>query len=240
MIKHKDDAVDPHWDIDKHDGSAITGRTLDEIAAQLPPKKEAEPMRPAELPGAKKAAMPARVAPMLATLLDKPFSDPEWLFEIKWDGVRCLAFLDDGKLTLRARSESDITKSYPELASLPEMVHASRAILDGEIVSLDERGVSSFERLQQRMHVRAPSPALVAQTPATYYVFDLLYCDGYDLRGAPLSARKELLRRLLRPGGPVRFSDHFPEKDANFRPRPPEPPRRHHRQARRQPLHQHT
>jgi bifunctional non-homologous end joining protein LigD len=215
LIKHKDDAVDAHWNIDEHDGSALTGRTLDEIAAQLPPRKQAEPMRPAELDGAKKAAMPARISPMLATLIEKPFSDPEWLFEIKWDGVRCLAFLDDGKLTLRARSESDITARYPELASLPQMLHARRAILDGEIVSLDERGVSSFERLQQRMHVRAPSAALVSQIPATYYVFDLLYCDGYDLRDAPLAARKELLRRVLRsggrPGGPVRFSDHQPE-----------------------------
>ena len=149
---------------------------------------------------------------MLATLIEKPFSDPDWLFEIKWDGVRCLAYLDDGKVTLRARSDSDITARYPELANLPELLHARRAILDGEIVSLDERGISSFERLQQRMHVRAPSAALVSQTPATYYVFDLLYCDGYDLRDAPLSARKELLRRLLRPNTTVRFSDHQLEK----------------------------
>jgi bifunctional non-homologous end joining protein LigD len=212
LIKHKDEAVDPRWDIDEHDGSAITGRTLDEIAAQLPPKKDPEPMRPGELTGAKKAAMPARISPMLATLIEKPFSDPEWLFEIKWDGVRCLAFLDDGKLLLRARSESNITARYPELAVLPGMIHARRAILDGEIVTLDERGISSFERLQQRMHVRTPSAALVAQVPAIYYVFDLLYCDGYDLRDSPLSSRKELLRRLLRPGGPLRFSDHQPEK----------------------------
>lgn len=211
LIKHKDETVDPRWNIEEHDGSALTGRTLDEIAAQLPPRKQAQPMHPAELPGARKAAMPARISPMLATLIEKPFSDPEWLFEIKWDGVRCLAFLNDGKLTLRARSDSNITARYPELAALPEWLHARRAILDGEIVSLDEHGVSSFERLQQRMHVRTPSPALVSQTPATYYVFDLLYCDGYDLREAPLSARKELLRRLLRPGGPVRFSDHQPE-----------------------------
>ena len=212
LIKHKDDAADPRWNIDDHDGSAITGRTLDEIAQQLLPKKQAAPMRPAELQGAKKAAMPARVAPMLATLIDRPFSDPEWLFEIKWDGVRALAWISDGKLTLRARSENDITRQYPELAVLPEALHARRAILDGEIVSLDERGHSNFERLQQRMHVRAPAPQLVSQVPATYYVFDLLYCDGYDVRDAPLSARKELLRRLLRPGGPVRFSDHQIEK----------------------------
>ena len=158
--------------------------------------------------------MPACVCePMLATLIDKPFSDPEWLFEIKWDGVRALAWVDDGKLTLRARSENDITRQYPELAVLPEALHARRAILDGEIVSLDERGHSNFERLQQRMHVpQRRHPGSFQQVPATYYIFDLLYCDGYDLRDAPLSARKELLRRLLRSGGPVRFADHQLEK----------------------------
>jgi bifunctional non-homologous end joining protein LigD len=212
LIKHKDEAADSRWDIEKHDGSAVTGRTLEEIADQLAPKKQPEPMRPEEVQGAKKAAMPSRVEPMLATLIDKPFSDPDWLFEIKWDGVRALALLRDGKLTLRARSENDITRAYPELATLPDAVHARRAILDGEIVALDERGHSNFERLQQRMHVRAPSSRLVSDVPVTYYVFDLLYCDGYDLRDAPLLARKELLRRLLRPSGAVRFSDHQMEK----------------------------
>jgi bifunctional non-homologous end joining protein LigD len=208
LIKHHDHAADAHWNIEAHDGSALTGRTLQEIAAELPPKRDAAPLRPAELPGAKKAALSARVAPMLATLIERPFSDPNWLFEIKWDGVRALAWITDGNLALRARSGNDITRQYPELASLPQWLHARRAILDGEIVALDERGHSNFERLQQRMHVRAPAAKLVSDIPVTYYVFDLLYCDGYDLRDAPLLARKELLRRLLRPDGPVRFSDH--------------------------------
>ena len=212
LIKHKDELADPRWNIEAHDGSVLTGRTLEEIAAEHPPRKEPQPLRPAELQGARKAAMPARVAPMLATLIERPFSDPDWIFEIKWDGVRALAWIHDRKLTLRARSENDITRQYPELAALPEMLHARRAILDGEIVALDERGHSHFERLQQRMHVRVPAAQLVSQTPVTYYVFDLLYCDGYDLRDAPLAARKELLRRLLRPGGPVRFSDHQPRQ----------------------------
>jgi bifunctional non-homologous end joining protein LigD len=208
LIKHKDDAADPRWDIDEHDGSVLTGRTLEEIAAQLPPKRQANPMRPEDLQDARNVAMPSRVTPTLATLVDRPFSDPEWLFEIKWDGVRALAWIADGEVTLRARSGADVTSHYPELAPLPEWIHARRAILDGEIVALDERGHSDFERLQQRMHVRAPAANLVAQVPVTYYVFDLLYCDGYDLRDAPLLARKELLRTLLRPSAHVRFSDH--------------------------------
>jgi bifunctional non-homologous end joining protein LigD len=212
LIKHKDDFIDPSWDIEAHDGSALTGRTLEEIAASAPPKREAAPLQPSEIEGAKKTAMPSQVKPMLATLIDRPFSDPDWLFEIKWDGVRTLAYITDGKLMLLARSGSDVTRQYPELTALPDALHARRAILDGEIVALDERGYSSFERLQQRMHVRSPAPGLVAQVPATYYAFDLLYCDGYDLRGAALADRKELLRGLLRSGGPARFSDHQREK----------------------------
>jgi bifunctional non-homologous end joining protein LigD len=208
MIKHDDPAADPVWNIDEHDGSVLTGRTLDEIAEELPPKREASPMRPAELHGARKKEMPPRLEPMLATLIEHPFSDPSWLFEIKWDGVRALAWVADGKLTLRSRKGNDVTQTYPDLASLPKFLNARRAILDGEIVILNDRGRSDFERLQERMHVRAPSAKLLADAPVTYYLFDLLYCDGYDLREAPLAERKELLRRLLRPHDHIRFSDH--------------------------------
>src|SRR5437588_10068648 len=101
LIKHKDAAEDPKWNIDEHDGSVLTGRTIEEIAGQAPPKRSPIPIRPAEMQGARKAAMPTRVEPMLATLADHAFSDPNWLFEIKWDGVRALAGIDDGAGTLR-------------------------------------------------------------------------------------------------------------------------------------------
>src|SRR5258706_7702646 len=84
MIKHKDAAEDSCWNIDKHDGSAVTGRTLEEIKEELPPKRRPIPIHPAELQGTRKGAMPSRVEPMLATLAEHPFSDPNWLFEIKW------------------------------------------------------------------------------------------------------------------------------------------------------------
>src|SRR5579862_5174207 len=104
LIKHKDAAVDPAWNVDDHDGSAITGRKLEEIAEELPPKHEAYATSPEQLEGARKSAMPSRVAPMLATLLEQPFSDADWLFEIKWDGERALAWIADGKATLRSRT----------------------------------------------------------------------------------------------------------------------------------------
>src|SRR6266571_9297546 len=208
MIKHKDAAEDPAWNIDGHDGSVVTGRTLEEIAEELPPRRGASPIQPAELDGARKSAMPSRVEPMLATLAEHPFSDPTWLFEIKWDGVRAQARIVNGTLALRSRTGVDITKRYPELASLPEAFAARQAIVDGEIVALDARGHSNFERLQERMHVRVPSENLVSQMPVVYLAFDLLYCDGYDLREAPLLERKQLLQRLLHASERFRYSDH--------------------------------
>src|SRR5216683_94152 len=208
LIKHKDAAEDPKWNIDEHDGSVLTGRTIEEIKEELPPKRQAIPIHPSELQGARKAAMPSRVEPMLATLADHPFSDPNWLFEIKWDGVRALARIENGDLALRSRNAIDIAQRYPELASLPDALAARQAILEGEIVALDAHGHSNFERLQERMHVRAPSENLVAQIPVVYFAFDLLYCDGYDLRKTPLLDRKQLLQRMLHTSERFRYSAH--------------------------------
>src|SRR3981189_2154329 len=208
MIKHKAAPEDSSWNVDEHDGSALTGRTLEEIKEELPPKRRATPIHATELQGARKGAMPSRVEPMLATLTDRPFSDPNWLFEIKWDGVRALARIENGALTLRSRTGVDIAKRYPELASLPDALAARQAILDGEIVALDAQGHSDFERLQERMHVRAPSNNLVAQIPVVYFAFDLLYCDGYDLRETPLLDRKQLLQRLVYTSERFRYADH--------------------------------
>jgi bifunctional non-homologous end joining protein LigD len=208
MIKHKDAAEDSAWNIDGHDGSVLTGRTIEEIKEELPPKRRAIPIQPSEVQGVRKSAMPSRVEPMLATLAERPFSDAHWLFEIKWDGVRALARIENGVLTLRSRNGIDITKRYPEMASLPGALAAHEAILDGEMVALDAQGRGDFGRLQERMHVRAPGEHLAAQIPAVYFAFDLLYCDGYDLREAPLLERKQLLQRLLYPTERIRYADH--------------------------------
>jgi len=208
MIKHKDSVEDPAWNIDQHDGSVLTGRTIEEIKEELPPKRQPIPIQAAEVQGARKTAMPSRLGPMLATIGEGPFSDPNWLFEIKWDGVRALAWIAGASLTLRSRNGQDITSRYPELATLPEALAVREAILDGEIVALDTRGHSNFELLQERMHVRAPSEHLVAQVPVVYHAFDLIYCDGYDLRQAPILERKQLLERVFYASERFRYSDH--------------------------------
>src|SRR5258708_3982929 len=186
MIKHKDAAEDSSWNIDEHDGSALTGRTIEEIKEELPPKRRPTLIQASELQGGRKGAMPSRLEPMLATLADHPFSDPNWLFEIKWDGVRALARIENGALALRSRNSIDITQRYPELATLPDALAARQAIIDGEIVALDAQGHSSFERLQERMHVRAPSESLAPQLPAVYFAFDLLYSNRSYLPAPPL------------------------------------------------------
>ncbi len=181
-------------------------RTLEKTQREA---EEAGAVDPASLPGAAKAEMPKTVRPMLATPVQEPQDSPDWLFEIKWDGVRAVAFLENGRVRLQSRNLRDITAHYPDLAKLPECFRARRAVVDGEMVTLDAQGRSSFERLQQRMNT-VPDARLVEQFPAVYYAFDLLYLDGYDLRRVPLEKRKEALRRILLPSAEalVRFSDH--------------------------------
>jgi len=163
------------------------------------------------LDGARKAPISSELSVALAQLSDKPFSNPDWLFEIKWDGERSLAFIQDGEVELRARSGRNITAEYPELKQVVKQFNARKAILDGEVVVLDEEGRSDFTRIQPRFGVSNPPLSLQQKSPVTYYVFDLLYCDGYDLRNVALEMRKELLRELLRPSANVRYSDHVVE-----------------------------
>ena len=161
--------------------------------------------------GAREAAMPHVIHPMLATLVDKPFSDPEWLFETKWDGVRAICFIKNGKARFVSRNQNELTAQYPELANIVDAVGSQRAILDGEIVALDEKGVSRFQLLQPRLGRKHSSEIarLAAKNPIAYYVFDLLYLDGFDLSRCQLIDRKELLEKTLKSSKNVRFSDHI-------------------------------
>jgi bifunctional non-homologous end joining protein LigD len=168
------------------------------------------PTNPAKLTNARKAVMPQEpIRPALATLSQEPPTDEAtWLYEIKFDGIRTLAYIDGAKTKLFARSGRDISREYPELAALAKQVRAKRAILDGEIVVLDRDGRSNFQRLQARFGVQNPPRELQQQAPPTYYLFDLLYCDGYDLRRTPLIERKKLLTEIVRVTDDVRISEH--------------------------------
>lgn len=164
-----------------------------------------------DLPGAVKREMPTAIYPMLANIAEKPFDDQNWLFEIKWDGYRAVSFIQNGKVRLVSRNQNDLSGRYPELQQLPNFVNAKNAILDGEVVALDEQGRPSFSLMQQRtgirQHGRQAAPR--RDLPIMYFVFDIIYLDGYDLRKVNLDARKKILRDVLRDGGIVRYSDHY-------------------------------
>ena len=208
LIKHADDAARSGWKLDQPDEQqARPGRLSPR--QKLPAASGARPKLP---PTARKARFPEMVRPALATLGEHPFSSPDWLFEIKWDGVRTLARISGGKSRLWSRSAREITQEYPEMSDLPEHLDAREAWLDGEIVVLDTDGRSDFQRLQLRFGVQRPSRQLLESTPTVFYVFDILYLDGYDLHDVPLIERKNLLRRVLREDSKIRYSDHVLEK----------------------------
>lgn len=149
---------------------------------------------------------------MLATSIEKPFDGPEWLFEIKWDGYRAVAFLEDGNVRLVSRTQNDLTAQFPELKDLASSIKAKTAVLDGEVVALDEEGRPSFSLMQQRTGFRSGKHRLPGRKdlPIWYYVFDLLYLDGYDLRRVTLEDRKAALAKIVTRSDTVRFSDHYP------------------------------
>ena len=177
-----------------------------------PPKSSASPASSAVLVSTPvKRPMPTTIHPMLAESVDKAFDGEDWLFEIKWDGYRAIAFIDGGKTRLVSRNQTDLTPRYPELHNLAKLVKAKTAILDGEVVALDEEGRASFSLMQQRTGFRPGGRrgAANADVPVLYYAFDLLYLDGYDWRRVPLEERKAKLATLLATGDVLRYSDHY-------------------------------
>jgi len=164
-----------------------------------------------QLSGARKATMPRVVQPMLATLVDEPFSDDEWLFEIKWDGYRAVAFIEDGRVRLVSRNQNEFTPEFPELQALAKAVNAKQAVLDGEIVALDEHGRPSFSLMQQRsgLTIGPKRRAKDRSVPIVYCAFDLIYADGYDLTRVDLEKRKQALVSLLRTSELIRYSERF-------------------------------
>ena len=150
---------------------------------------------------------------MLAESIAEPFDGTDWLFEIKWDGYRAVAFIENGKVRLVSRNQNDLTGRYPELKDMAGLVKAKTAILDGEVVALDDQGKAWFSLMQQRTGFRPGGRRAAgnADVPVLYYAFDLLYLDGYDWRRVPLEERKRKLATVLVTGDVVRYSDHYAE-----------------------------
>jgi bifunctional non-homologous end joining protein LigD len=217
LIKKKDADAKPGWNIEDYARSVLTGRTQQEIAEDLPARQppttshQQPATNPGVVEGAVQSPMPHSVSPMLATIATQPPTGDAWLYEVKWDGVRALCFIAEDELRIFSRTQKRCEQQYPELSVLPRQVKASQAILDGEIAVLDDQGRSSFSLIQPRISVADANAIahLSRSTPVHLFLFDLLYLDGYDLRGAPLDERKRLLAEIVTPSERIHVSDFF-------------------------------
>ena len=151
------------------------------------------------------AAPPAWVQPMLATLTEKRFSDPAWIFERKLDGERCLAFRRGNEVRLFSRNRQVLNDQYPEIAAALAAQSGADLVVDGEVVAFSG-GETDFSRLQRRLEVS--DAARHAGVAVFYYLFDIPYLDGFDLSAVPLRERKRLLRASVSFGGPLRYTPH--------------------------------
>ncbi len=208
LLIKKTDSFASRDDVLKDDRSAATGRTLDEIAQEKTKTWTPGSRTPLlDLSGAPQAQLPREVKPMLAQPVDRPFDRPGWLFEIKWDGYRAIGEVDKGSVRLYSRRNLSFEDRYqPIIESLKKLAHD--AVLDGEIVVLDPVGRADFSLLQK--YQQTGSGALV------YYVFDLLYLDGRDLRGLSLARRKAILEQILGFAANVRLSEHIEGQGVAF------------------------
>jgi bifunctional non-homologous end joining protein LigD len=203
LIKKKDEAADPSFDIESLSSSVKTGRTREQIEAgqdAVWSSRRDDAGGRIDLEQAEQAPMPKTLEPMRASLVNAAFDDERWLFEVKWDGYRVLAFVDGGSTRLQTRTGHSANDRYPELAGLSRVLSLKQAILDGEVVALDAEGRPSFQLLQNRG--REP-------VPIQYMAFDLLYADGRLLLRVPLEDRKRLLQNVVRQTATFRVSEHI-------------------------------
>lgn len=194
LLKLKKDPEDNSWLLIKKDDHDSDSNEM------IHPKSDGEK---------KNQKIPDFISPMLATLIKKPFDDEDWLFEIKWDGYRALAFINQGKVDLKSRNKLSWNDKFPEIAKELKNID-SQVILDGEVVVLDKNGKSDFQLIQNYQKDRAGA--------LCYYVFDILHKDGKDLRQLPLIERKEILKQTLQQVAlsNVRYGDHILENGIAF------------------------
>ncbi len=215
MLKKADAFAGDEEATERFPESVLSGLTVEEVrdgSARLAELRRRLAVAPAGDVDA------ARQPVMLATLADKPFSDPAWLYEIKYDGVRVLAARDGARVALYGRAGQDFTARYPEVVTALRALPLERFVLDGEVVALDEAGRPSFQRLQNRMHLPTPADGERARStvPVSAVFFDALALDGRDLRRRPLLERKAALALTVPARGVIRYGDHVLERGEAF------------------------
>lgn len=207
LLIKKQDRFATTEDVRALDRSVVSGKNLDEITKQEGPTDPPTGIATLDLSDAPLGKMPHAIKPMLATPVESCFDRRGWLFEIKWDGYRAIAEIDDHQVRLYSRRKLSFNAAYPSIVSSLQHVNHS-AVLDGEIVVLDPSGRSEFQLLQNYPATR--------QGPLVYYVFDLLYLDGHNLQNLPLRRRKELLAQVVPDVSTVKLSDHVEENGVAF------------------------
>ncbi len=219
FFKDHDEYEDPNWTIEANAKSVKSGMTL----AQLQQKRKDAPIwksnRASSADGtAVKRGVRAKAAhadpiprdpkPMLTTLVEAPFDDERWLFELKWDGYRAIAVVEKDKVTLTSRNAKDLLHQFPEMNDLARAFLSIPVVVDGELCVLDAQGKPDFQALQSRDKPAVRGAARRKPSPVTFVVFDLLYADGRDLRERPLEERKRLLESIVVPDRGVLYSKH--------------------------------
>ena len=216
LIKKRDETAVDGWDAEDFPHSVKTGRTNDEVVAGVAPRFTADApteLGDLDLSSSIPEPMPDFIPPMKATLATTPFSDPEWLFEVKWDGYRVEAVVSDGMARLWTRNRQDAGRYFPDLVGPAPWIDARDAIVDGEVVALDEAGRPQFSLLQDRTGIRqgrepGSHRSRGEPAPIVFQAFDLLHLDGRSLLGVPLEGRKRALRTRLRAHPLVRYAGH--------------------------------
>jgi len=211
LLLKKKDRFATSEEVTRQDRSVVSQSTIDEIRDGLAPRLSEGDRDAAaglsEKPIAPAAPMPHEVRPMLASSVQGPFDDPDWIFEIKLDGYRSLAELEKGKVLLYSRNNISFNKKFPGIVESLQTIDRD-AVFDGEVVALDEKGHSYFQLLQNYQRT--------GEGNISYFIFDLLYLDGQDLRTLPLLTRKQLVRNLLPDLPNVKYSDHIVEYGKAF------------------------
>ncbi len=217
LIKKPDGHANTDPDHEFVEGSILSGLTLDEMRSGAQRQREmCDVLEAAKVPRKKFNA--AKMKPMLCHTADEAFSKPGWIYELKYDGFRMIIARDGDDVLLRYRSGIDATKWYPDLEAAVRSLPFDQFVIDAEVVVFDDEGKPDFNRLQHRTMLQRTTDIMRAmyRHPAALAIFDLLAFNGYDLRGQPLLARKQLLRTMLPAAGPLRYVDHIEERGEAF------------------------
>ncbi len=212
LIKHRDDQACTGRDILNDESSVLSGLTVADLkTGQTPVRHAPAALKPEELSSAVKKAFPRKLSPMLATLSTGKFPGEGWVFEPKLDGYRVLGLLDAGKVKLISRRGIDISEYYPSLIEAVKKQPAAQAVFDGELIALDKNGKSCFQCLQGYLKSMGRKGEEDGEMPSAlmYYVFDVLYLDGHDLRNVPFEQRRALLKSVLAEDREIKLMETF-------------------------------